>query len=152
SHRLEIRGQRFAHREVRRPWIKVAGIEAVRIAGLGEEPPGLRRIVRVGLEEAGELEGTGDERARGPREAERLGLVERLAVDGQARGLANAPIVPGRFRIPLIWKVDPEGSGPLLRRHQLEPWRALDVLGHRASQKIRDVDLTLLERGRARRL
>src|SRR5438094_9280348 len=97
---VEVPAERLAHREVRRPRIEVAGVEAVRIAGLGEEPLGLRGIEGVRLEEARELEHARDQRARRLAEAERLGLVERLPIDRVARGLAPAPVVPRRFRIP----------------------------------------------------
>src|SRR2546422_1051579 len=53
---LEVGGQRLAHREVGRPRVEVAGVEAARIAGLGEELLGLLRVVGGRFEGARELE------------------------------------------------------------------------------------------------
>ena len=148
----QIPGQRLAHREVRRPRIEVARVEAVRIAGLGEEFLGLRGIERIGLEEPRELERARDEGAGRLAEAERLGLVERLTVDGVAHGLTHAQVVPRRLRIPLVGQVEPEGSLRLLRRDELEAGGPADVLGHGTGEQIRDVHLAFLQRGRARGL
>src|SRR5256712_4412269 len=147
---LEVPGQRLAHRDIGRP--RIAGVEAVRIARVGEEAPGLRGVVGVRLEELRELQRARDQRPGDLREAKRLGLVERLPVDGVARGLAYAPVVPGRLRGPLVREIEPENRGRYRARDELESGTALNVLGHGAGQEIGDVDLAVLEGGRARRL
>ena len=53
AHRAEVVGDGLAHRGERRQRRQVAGVEAVGVAGLGEQPLGLRRIVRIGLDAAG---------------------------------------------------------------------------------------------------
>jgi hypothetical protein len=63
-----------------------------------------------------------------PGEAERLGVVDRLAIDGEAGGEADPPIAPGRLRIPLVDEVEEEhrvraGGG------EPEPGRPAHVLG-----------------------
>ena len=45
--RLQVAGDRLAHREVGRERVEVAGVEAVGVAGLGEELLGPRRIVGI---------------------------------------------------------------------------------------------------------
>src|SRR6266545_4032723 len=149
---LEVPGQSLAHRDIGRPRVEIAGVEAARIARVGEEPPGLRGVEGIRREELRELQRARDQGAGGFREAERLGLVERLAVDGVARGLAHAPVVPGRLWIPLVREIEPEDRGSYRARDELESGAALDVLGHGAGQEIGDVDLAVLEGGRARRL
>src|SRR3989475_8900056 len=99
---LEIAGQRLAHREVGREGVEVARVEAVRIAGLGEELLRPLRVVARWIEGQRELEAPRDDTAGRLREAEGLGRVHRLAVDRQARGQPHAWLVPGRFRIPLV--------------------------------------------------
>src|SRR3989442_4832555 len=149
---LEVPGQRLAHRDIGRPRVEITGVEAVRIARVGEEAPGLRGVVGVRLEELRELQRARDQRPGDLREAERLGLVERLPVDGVARGLAYAPVVPGRLRVPLVREIEPENRGRYRARDELESGTALNVLGHRAGQEIGDVDLAGPYGGRARRL
>ena len=99
-----------------------------------------------------ELQRARDQRPGGLREAEGLGLVEGLPVDGEARGLAHAPVVPGRFRVPLVREIEPEDRGSDRARDELESGTPLDVLGHGAGQEIGDVHLAVLEGRRARRL
>src|SRR6267143_1423544 len=69
--------------EVRRD---LAGIEAVRVACLGEEPLRLLRIVRVEGRGPGELEGDGNDAPRDLGEAEVLRLIDGLAIDGVIGG------------------------------------------------------------------
>src|SRR5439155_2230364 len=92
----------FAQRRVRRERREVARVEPVRIARLDEELLGARGIVRWRVDGQRELERRRHERARRPTETEHLGLVDGLAVDGEARGQAYAAIVPRRFRLPLV--------------------------------------------------
>jgi hypothetical protein len=91
---LEVGDERLAHRVVRGPRGEVAGVEPVRVACLGQQLLRARLVVGIGLEELAELQHARDQRARREREPERLGLVERLAVDGEARRLAHALVVP----------------------------------------------------------
>src|SRR4029453_2563033 len=99
-----------------------------------------------------ELKGPGNDAAGRPREPERLGLVQRLAVDGVTGGEPHPPGGPRRFGIPLVGDVPPDDAARLARRRELEPGRALDVLGDGPGQEVRDVDLTLLEGRGPRRL
>src|SRR5205823_11032762 len=73
--RAEIARDGLARREVGRVGIEVAGVDAVRIAGFGEELSGIRRIVGIGLERQRALELAGHHRAGQARGAEGLGLV-----------------------------------------------------------------------------
>src|SRR5204862_2136822 len=74
------------------------------------------------------------------------------AVESEARGLSHAPIVPRRFRIPLIGEIEPEHGGRLFRSDELEARRALNVFGDGTAKQVDDVDLAFLQRGRTRRL
>src|SRR2546428_499124 len=58
---LEVPGQGLAHRDIWRPRVEIAGVEAVPIARVGEEPPGLRGVEGIRLEELRELQGTRDQ-------------------------------------------------------------------------------------------
>src|SRR5262249_5103663 len=87
AHRLEVRGQRLAHREVGWPGVEVSGVDPVGVAGLGEELLGFSWIVGIRLEDARELQGTRDEGASGLGESEGLGLVQGVPIDGVARRL-----------------------------------------------------------------
>src|SRR4029453_14065030 len=117
---LEIGRQLFAHREVGRPRVEIARVEAVRVARLGEEPPRLRGVEGIRLEELRELERARDQGAGGLREAQRLGLVERLPVDREAPPLPQAQVVPGRFRVPLVRQIEPEDRRAILPRQSVD--------------------------------
>src|SRR5207249_2108112 len=98
---------RFGDARVDRVAGEVARVEAVGIAGFGQELLGPGEIVRNGRRLPVVLEVRGDEavvEARGP---ERLGLVDRLAIDGVVGGETKPAVVPGRFRVPLVDEVDP---------------------------------------------
>ena len=97
AHGLEIAGQGLAHGVVGRERVELAGVEAVRIAGLGQELLGLPGLIGRRLEGQGELEAPGDDAARQLREAERLGLVDGGPVDGVEGRPAHAQIMPGRL-------------------------------------------------------
>ena len=77
---------------------------------LGEELSRAPGIVGGRVDGQRELEVARHEAARGPREAERLGLAQGLPVDGQAGGQPHAPVGPGRLRIPLVGEVEPEDA------------------------------------------
>ena len=143
-------GDGLAHGVVGREGRELAGVEAVGVAGLGEELAGALGIVRRRVDRQGEVEVARHDAAGGPRQAERLGLVERLAVDGEAGGQPHALVGPGRLRIPLVREIEPEDAEE--RRHQAKPRRALDVLGGGPAQEKGDVDFSALERGGARGL
>src|SRR3989441_1438729 len=68
---------------VRNVTVVVTGIEAVRVAGVGEEPPGPGRIVRVRGRLPEEVEARGNDAVVDLREAQGLGLVDRRSVDRQ---------------------------------------------------------------------
>src|SRR5262245_34152642 len=65
----------------------VAGLEAGGVARLGEQPLGLRRFIGGRRRLPEELEDVRDDAVGDSREAERLGLVDRVAVEGEARRL-----------------------------------------------------------------
>src|SRR3989442_7185727 len=86
---------------------------------------------------------TGDDVAGGPRESQRLGLVDRLPVDGEARRHPHALVHPRRARSPLLREHDPEdavGAG----RAEREPRCAADVVGNRPIEVVGDLDLATL--------
>src|SRR5439155_15381852 len=149
---LKVGRERLAHRGVGRPRVEVAGVEAAGIAGFGQELLRPRRIEGRWLEGLRELERARDDAAGRLRKSERLGLVERLPIDGVTGGQPHAPVVPRRLRIPLVGEVEPEDAARLARRRELEPRRSLNVFGNGTGQQIRDVHLTLLEGGSARGL
>src|SRR2546427_2054172 len=125
---LQITRHRFAHRDVGGIRIEVAGVEPARVAGRGQELLGPCGIVWRRVERERELEDPGNDRARRTREAERLCLIQGLAIDRQAGREADALVVPRGFRIPLVGEVHPEDAkGP--RRPDSKIGRASDVLG-----------------------
>ncbi len=78
-------------------------------------------------------------------------MVHRLPVDGVVCRQAHAPVVPRRFRIPLLGEVDPvRGLADVGLERQ--PRGPPDLLGQLAAQVIGDVQLTPLQRGQARGL
>src|SRR5262249_47815049 len=79
------------------------------------------------------------------RMTERESLVHGPAVDGQGHGLANALIMPVRFRIPLFRKIEPERRRPN-RCLDGEARRALQLFGQSATDGIGDIDLPTLQR------
>src|SRR5262249_14989912 len=82
--RREVVGDGLAGREIGRPRIKVATLEAVRVAGLGQQLFGLRGIVGMGLERQRKLEAGRHDIAGWRGGADRLRLAQPLAVDGKA--------------------------------------------------------------------
>jgi len=144
---LEVVDRRLRHVDERRVDKVVAGVEAVRVAGLGQELPGAGGIVRVARGLPVEVEARGDDARRHLRVAEVLRLVDRLPVDGMVRGHADPPIVPGRFGIPLVGEKYTQNGGRDHGRLERESRRSPDFLGHRAKERIGDVDFTPRERG-----
>src|SRR5262249_4207555 len=106
--RLQIVLHGFREARIRHVARVIACVVAVWIPGLGEQPLGLRRIVGGGRRLPEKLEDIGDDAVRDPREAERLGLVDGVAIEGQAHGLAELDVVPRRLRVPLLGEIDPE--------------------------------------------
>src|SRR5207245_7269654 len=96
--RLQIAGERLAQGDEWRIWIEVAGIEPVRVAGLGQELLRPGWIVRRRIDGERELEAPRNDGARRPRETERLGLVHGRAIDREAGRLTDALVVPRRLR------------------------------------------------------
>ena len=94
-----------------------------------------------------ELEVARDGAAGGTREAQRLRLVQGLAVEGEARGQPHALVGPRRLGIPLVREVEPEDAEQ--RRGQAHARRALDVLRGGPAQQHGQVHLAALERGGA---
>src|SRR5213594_535150 len=147
----QVVGDGLRHGVVGRLGREVATVEAVRVAGLDQELLGAFRVVGVRIDGDRELHRPRDDVAGDTGEAELLGFVDRLPIDGEARGESHPLVVPRRLRIPLLDEVEEEDPvGP--RGDELQPVRAPDLLGHRARQEVRHVHLAALERGRARRL
>src|SRR5438094_5859852 len=73
----------------------LAGIEAVRVACLREEPLRLLRIIGIERRGPDELEGDRNDARRDLREAEVLRLIDGLAIDGVVGRQPHAPIRPG---------------------------------------------------------
>jgi hypothetical protein len=124
--------------------VQIARVEAVRVAGLGQELLGLGGIVGVRVDGHCELEVAGHEAAGQARLAQGLGVVQRLPVQRVARGQAHAAIGPGRLRVPHVEVVQIERRDAARERH-LEARVALELLGLRDVQKIRQVHLAALE-------
>src|SRR5207247_7881363 len=98
AHRGQVVADRLRDARVRRVARVLAGVEAVGIAGLGQQFLRPRGIVRVGRNEQRVLEGAGDDAAGRLGVPQRLRLVDRVLVEGERRRPAYAPVVPGRFR------------------------------------------------------
>ena len=92
---LEVVDRRLRHVDERRVDEVVAGVEAVRVPGLGQEPSGAGGIIRVTRRLPVEVEARGDDARRDPRVAQIFRLVDRLPVDGVVRRQTHAPVVPG---------------------------------------------------------
>src|SRR5262249_11707853 len=108
SDRLKVVGDRFAGREIGRPRVEVAGVEAVRVARLGEQLLCLGRIMRIWLELERELEAAWHDIAGRRRSAERLRFTDRAGVDRMGGGKPHPAIGPWRLRVPLIEEVEVE--------------------------------------------
>src|SRR5256712_13416509 len=85
----------------------IARVEAVGIAGLGEELLRPGGVIRVPGRLPVELEAGGNNAPDELGESQDLGLVYRLPVDCVVRGQAHAPVVPRRLGVPLLGEVDP---------------------------------------------
>ena len=92
-----------------------------------------------------------DEVAGDAGEAERLGLVDSLPIDGQAGGQPHAAIGPRRAGRPLLGELEEEDA---VRPHrgEREAGRALDLLGDGPVDEVDDVHLVALQGGRPRGL
>jgi len=86
-----------------------------------------------------------DDAVVGFAEAEEQRLVHSLAIERQICGLPDANVVPGRFRVPLLGKVDPVRR---LQHHRFDAqsFGLLHFLGKLAADRIGDVDLAELQR------
>ena len=139
----------LGHRREARDRREVAGVEAVRIAGLGEELLGLLRVVGVRRHLEREVHHARHDDAGGRTEAQACRLVGRLAVEGVVHRLAQALVVPRRLRIPLIGELDPEDRG-VARGQERVARVALERLRLRAVQEEGVVRLAAPEHGQAR--
>ena len=98
----------------------------------------------MGLERERELEGAGDEAPRRLGRSQRLGVRERPAVDGVARGEPHPLVRPRRLPIELVQKIycgDPDPAGE--REPQVRI--ALDLRSLCRLDQIRDVDFSALQ-------
>ena len=117
--------------------------------GLGEQLLGLLRIVgdRLGLQRV-----IHDARHDDPgrrAEAETRDLVDRRAVQRVVDRVAHPLVMPRRFRVPLLGKLDPEDRG-VLRRDDLDPV-LLQPLGVRAVERDADIGFAGAHHQRPRR-
>src|SRR5262245_7643008 len=80
--------------------VVVPGVEAGGIAGRGDELPGAGGVEDGSGGRPEELGGARHDAVREPREAERAGVVDGAAVDGEVGRLPQAAIVPRRLRLP----------------------------------------------------
>src|SRR5262249_30888076 len=94
ARRLQISGKRIRPVGSRCVAPETAGIEAVRVAGLGEQPPRARRIVRVRGRLPEIVETLRDDAPDDPGESERERLIDGLAIHRVIRGESDAPIGP----------------------------------------------------------
>ncbi len=79
------------------------------MARIGEQLLGLLRVVSRLWRLPEKFVMVGDERVAGDqRVAERQCLVRALAVDRETGGAAHPLVMPRRFRIPLVGKIDAE--------------------------------------------
>src|SRR6516225_599123 len=92
--RLQIAHERLAHRRGRGLAPEISGVEAVGIARLSQELLGTRRIERVPRRLPEKVEARGNDAPGDPREPEREGLVDGLAIHRVVRGQANPPVGP----------------------------------------------------------
>jgi len=149
---LEEAAHRFAHRGVGRQRREIAGIEAVREAGLDQEllgPPGVERE-RFHLER--ELELGRHEGAPGLAEAEHLRLVDSRC--GRSRGsrpCRTRRSVPRGLRVPLVQEVEPVDAVEQ-RGDDADAGRALEIGGDGPAEEIGQIHLAGLHRGGARGL
>ena len=79
----------------------------------------------------------------GGQKPEARRLVDRLPVQRVVDGQAQPPVAPRRLRVPLLGELEPRDRR-VLRRHQLHPRIALDVLRVRAVERVGDVGLAVL--------
>src|SRR5215470_6261095 len=128
AYRLEVVHHDLGEVRVGGVAIEVACVEAVRVAGVAEELLGARDVEDRGRRLPEELEVVGDDAAGDLGMAERQGLVDRGAVDGEAGGESDALVVPRRLRIPLIGEIEPEGRLDDSRLEG-EPRRPLQLFG-----------------------
>ena len=106
--RVEVVQRRLRHRGEPGNRHELAGVEPVRIPGLGEELLGLRRIVGRRLDLQREVHDARHDDPGRRAKAQTGGLVRRLAVEGQVHCLPQALVVPGRLRVPLLGELEPE--------------------------------------------
>jgi len=90
-----------------------AGVEPVRVAGLGEQLLGFRQVVghRLGLQREIHHARHDDPGRRAKAEAGHL--VDRGAVERVADGTPQPLVVPRRFRVHPVGELDPEDRGVL---------------------------------------
>jgi hypothetical protein len=142
--------QRVDHRlrevRVRHVAVVLARVEAVGVAGLGQELGRAGAVVDRRGRRPEVLERGRDDAAGETRVAEGERLVDRRAIDGEARGEAYTPVVPGQLRVPLLGDVEPERRLDD-RGLEGEPRRLLQLLGQLSADRVGDVDLAALERG-----
>src|SRR6267142_4519907 len=106
------------------------------MARLAEQLPGLLRVVNRRRRLPIIFEDVGHERIAGQqRVTERQRLVDPLAVDCEAGGLAHPLVMPGRFRVPLLGEGEPERTLDY-GRLETESGRTLKLFGQLAADRI----------------
>ena len=151
AHGLQIVDGRLREIFVGDVTVELAGVEAVRVPGFGQELRRFLGVVGVQGGRPGELEVLRDDAPRDFREAQRFGLIDGLPVEGQVGGEAHALVGPRRLGIPLLGEEQPEraGDGGRLEGEARGP---LELLRQRAPDRVDDVDLAPLQRRQAGRL
>src|SRR5215469_5477254 len=145
---LKVVEHRFADICVGRVAKILAGVETLGEAGLGKDLFGLFWVVDWGGRLPEEFVIVGNDRVPGDeRMAEGQRLVEAFAVDREAGGAPHSLVVPRRFRIPLVGKIDVEHALDD-RRLQGQPGGALQLFSELAADRVGDVDLAALQRGK----
>ena len=149
----DARRVQVVHRRLRDGWKagdrgEFAGVEAVGIAGFGQQLLGFLRIVGHRLCLQGEVHDPGNDDPCRRAEAVAAHLVDLLAVERVIDRLAQPQVMPRRFEIPLLGEFNPEDRG-VLARHYLELRVLLDALGVDAVERVGDVGFAGLQHQRA---
>jgi hypothetical protein len=113
--RVKIVDHRLCHRRETGNRGEQTGIDAVGVTGLGEQLFCLLRIVWKRLDLQGERHDTRDDDAGRRAEAEAGCLIDPFAVDRISDSEPQALVMPGRFWVVLVGKLDPLGRCMLAR-------------------------------------
>ena len=125
-------------------------VEALRVAGFGQELLGARRIERIRGRRPVELEVARDDARRGTAEPEVFRVAERFPIDRQVDREPDPAVGPRRLRVPLLGEHHPlaaRGDDDLER----EAGRSPHFLGIGPPEPVRDVRFAALQLHQPRR-